>query len=299
MPVITPAGPILEAFAAWQAAPGSQGPALQQPQQPETAPQPSSMARLLQRNAHRAAPWGMVPSQQQILPAPAAAHGRAAGGAVVLHADQGALRRQPCHTASAASRGYPPDMRRAAAAAAGSVVAAVAESGDWATAVLASAPRGYLVTNAHLVAPRAPAQEATAPSLEGDGEEGALGSRLRVQLWHRGGARGGGSMRWHAARAIFAFRGPLDLAVLQLEDSGALAAAQPLRLSAGPDLAPGQPVAVLGFPLFAPRSGLGPCASAGVVTKVRMRHARACICNGKYCPHAGTKLGPACAGGVR
>jgi S1-C subfamily serine protease len=133
-------------------------------------------------------------------------------------------------------------MRRAVAAAAEGIAAVVTESGAWATAVLVSAR--FLVTNAHLI------------------EEH---SRVRVQLWP-GRAAGAVQPRWGTARVVYAFQGPLDLAVLQLEDK--LCRAQALQLCAGPSVSPGQPVAVLGFPLFAPRSGLGPCATAGIAAKV-------------------------------
>ena len=238
------------------------------------------MRRLLERNAHKTAPWGVMPSQQQqpqVLPAPASARMRAGEGPVPQQQQQGVLRQQPCHARTSSC--YPPDMRHAAAVAAGSVLAVVAPSGAWATAVLVSASRGYLVTNAHLVVERAPSHSHTGTSSE---EEDVPSSRLRAQLWHRD-AQGRCSMRWRAARAVYVFNGPLDLAVLQLEDSGALAMVQPLSLCPPSLHVPqGQPVTVLGFPLFAPRSGLGPCASAGMITKVRAarafmcQHARSC-----------------------
>ena len=181
-----------------------------------------------------------------------------------------------------------PDMRQAVAAASGSIVALLTEHGMWASGVLASARQGFIVTNAHLIAERPPrGQHAQAPDDESvsSSRQGA-GQRLQMQLWRqrmegtgptcaRAELQQPGVPEWHSARVVYVFQGPLDLAVLQLEDRGALAGVQPLRLreAHGQRVASraGEAVAVVGYPLVSPRRCFGPWATAGIVTKVMRR----------------------------
>ena len=153
----------------------------------------------------------------------------------------------------------------------------VTETGAWATAVLVSAHSGFLVTNAHLIEERRPQHSQQAMPAAEQSSSSISMRRLGVQLWMRLRPAGALQQQWCTARVIYAFQGPLDLAVLQLEDSRALLGVQELQLCSGewPSVTPGQPIAVLGFPLLAPRNGLGPCATAGIAAKVRLSHVHA------------------------
>lgn len=143
--------------------------------------------------------------------------------------------------------------------AAGGVVAIVTGNGNWATGIALCGERTYIVTNAHLLAPRSPAAGSATP-------DQAYGS-VRVQIWPQSQP----SMQqkqpiWASAEVLYVFRGPLDLAVLQLS-SAERGLVRPLLVRDSPAQA-GERIFVIGYPLFPPRHNYGPCMTAGTVSKV-------------------------------
>ena len=78
------------------------------------------------------------------------------------------------------------------------------------------------------------------------------------------------SMSWASASLIYSFKGPLDVAVLQLDDLSLSSSLHDVSLRpAGVNAAgQGERVAVMGFPLLSPRLGLGSCVTAGIIAKV-------------------------------
>lgn len=163
-------------------------------------------------------------------------------------------------------------------------VVAVSAAGSWASGVLISSG-GHILTNAHALQPAVPIHQ---PDSSGPGPQLQLRPAsaaaadahppVRVLLPGEGspgppGSSSGGGGSWAAADVLYAFRGPLDLAVLRLRPpAGQQAPCQPrpARLSQQPP-APGQRVCVAGFPVFSPRASPveGPLVTAGTLAKVR------------------------------
>lgn len=178
------------------------------------------------------------------------------------------------------------DAAAAAAAAAGPLaqalqgVVAIAAGGAWATGVVVSST-GHILTNAHLLPPGAASAPAPRPLCAAQQElqlapaAAVAAAPLRVLLPAVGGGGGGGS-RWAAADVRYVFRGPLDLAVLQLQQpwQPPVPSWRPLAL-APRGAHPGQRVCVAGFPAFNPRSSPLQAAvlTAGNLAKVRGRPA--------------------------
>ncbi|KAL4854568.1 Glyoxysomal processing protease [Chlorella vulgaris] len=162
-------------------------------------------------------------------------------------------------------------------------VVAVAVGGAWASGVLVSSA-GHILTNAHLLpapaeAPRTPQGPATADQLQQQ-PAAAVQQAAPLRVLLPGGAAaavaaGGQATQpiWAAADLLYLFRGPLDLAVLQLQpqwrsqphtSSPASPASQGcpwphLELSEEAPQ-PGQAVCVAGFPAFNPQAS--PLSSA-------------------------------------
>ena len=231
---------------------------------------------------------------------------RGGAAAPALEAAPAALRMQPRHEAASApdpggahaERGDIPGVtrqaargvERAVAEACQGVVAIVTRSGAWATgvAVAGGGRGGFIVTNAHLVSQRGRQQGRQQQAQPRGGGEGV--QRVRVQIWRRqapgcASAAAGPCAAWQrqrpewcSATVFYVFQGPLDLAVLQLEDRGALHGVRALRL--GPRgaaaVSAGEPVAVVGFPLLSPCRCFGLFATAGIVTKVSDLLSRPC-----------------------
>lgn len=178
-------------------------------------------------------------------------------------------------------------------------VVAVAVGGAWASGVLVSSA-GHILTNAHLLpapaeAPRTPQGPATADQLQQQ-PAAAVQQTAPLRVLLPGGAAaaaaaGGQATQpiWAAADLLYLFRGPLDLAVLQLQPqwrsqphtSSPASPASPasqgcpwphLELSKE-EPQPGQAVCVAGFPAFKPQAS--PLSSAiltaGNLAKVRRR----------------------------
>ena len=81
---------------------------------------------------------------------------------------------------------------------------------------------------------------------------------------------GSKKLLWMSASLIYCFQGPLDIAVLQLDDLSLSSSLheimlRPVELGA---VGQGERVAVMGFPLLSPRLGLGSCVTAGIIAKV-------------------------------
>ncbi|PSC76730.1 glyoxysomal processing glyoxysomal [Micractinium conductrix] len=191
------------------------------------------------------------------------------------------------HLAAAAAGAVPPQARVDDAAGLPPAlrgVVAVASSSGWATGVLISSA-GHILTNAHLLEPPVSAVQhgllpaadaADAAAAAAVGAEAREHPPVRVLLPGGSGSSGGS---WALADVLHVFSGPLDLAVLQLqqparqgaqqqEQPGRRPAWQPLVLAGGQPR-PGQRVRVAGFPAFHPRGGvLGPLLTAGTLAKV-------------------------------
>ena len=75
---------------------------------------------------------------------------------------------------------------------------------------------------------------------------------------------------WSSASLVYCFSGPLDVALLQLDDPSLSRQLHDLvlRPAGGDALRQGERVAVMGFPLLSPRLGFGSCATAGIIAKV-------------------------------
>lgn len=159
-------------------------------------------------------------------------------------------------------------------------VVAVSAAGSWASGVIVSSG-GHMLTNAHALQPALPAQQ---PGLGDGGGPGAqmelrpasatagIAHSVRVLLPAEAGPSGRNSdgACWATADVLYAFRGPLDLAVLRLrQPAGQQPAWRPVRLSRQPP-APGQRVCVAGFPVFSPRASPadGPLVTAGTLAKL-------------------------------
>ena len=100
--------------------------------------------------------------------------------------------------------------------------------------------------------------------------EGKQGHKVRSQMRKAREPEGSSNMLWASASLIYSFKGPLDIAVLQLDDSSLSSSLHDVSLRpAGASAAgQGQRVAVMGFPLLSPRLGLGSCVTAGIIAKV-------------------------------
>ncbi len=187
----------------------------------------------------------------------------------------------PCHSldpqsgrrqkGSAAVR----EMQHAVASAQHGVVAISASSGSWASGVVVSADDGYILTNAHLLVERTgKGRQSSRVAMPAQTVQAQI-PRVNVQIWpkDRGSKRSTEAARhpvWATATVIYIFQGALDLAVVQVESSARMHLQQLALRDAGrtPVTAAGQPVAVIGFPLFSPHFSLGQLATAGVVSKV-------------------------------
>ena len=161
-------------------------------------------------------------------------------------------------------------VQHAVASAQPAVVAVLTSGGTWASGVVVSARNGYIVTNAHLLVER------TASSSQSRRENAqsaqSVPPTVRVQIWPHAGGGEPESRRPVSATAVvvFVFHGALDIAVLHLESSACLQLKQVMLRDPRqtPTTAEGEPVAVVGFPLFSPRLCLGHFVTAGVVSKV-------------------------------
>ena len=81
---------------------------------------------------------------------------------------------------------------------------------------------------------------------------------------------GGRKPFWASATLVYCFEGPLDMAVVQLDDIALRETLTEFELSSEENGAAsqGQRVAMMGFPLLSPRLGFGPCVTAGIIAKV-------------------------------
>ena len=81
---------------------------------------------------------------------------------------------------------------------------------------------------------------------------------------------GGRKPFWASATLVYCFEGPLDMAVVQLDDIALRQTLTEFELSSEENGAAsqGQRVAMMGFPLLSPRLGFGPCVTAGIIAKV-------------------------------
>ena len=159
-------------------------------------------------------------------------------------------------------------------------VVMVRAGGSWATGVVLPGGRGLVLTNAHLLAPQqlpsAPGQQPQAPSgSASSGSSSALGRDVWVRLPSDFDRES--KFDWRRARLLHAFRGHLDLAVLQLApppaagDAGggvAAAALVPLQLATPGALRRGDSVFVLGHGLFGPRAQAPPAATRGSAASI-------------------------------
>jgi len=93
-------------------------------------------------------------------------------------------------------------------------------------------------------------------------------------------AEGSKRLYWTSASLVYCFKGPLDIAVLQLDEASLRGSLHEFKLR--PDGAntarQGERVAVMGFPLLSPRLGLGSCVTTGIIAKVieTLHHAENC-----------------------
>ncbi len=106
-----------------------------------------------------------------------------------------------------------------------------------------------------------------APEHAIDGNEG---NKFRSQPGETREPECSSTMSWTSASLIYSFKGPLDIAVLQLDDLAHSSSLRDVSLRpAGVNAAgQGEGVAVMGYPLFSPRLGLGSCVTAGMIAKV-------------------------------
>ena len=161
-------------------------------------------------------------------------------------------------------------------------VVAVQTSGSWASGVILT-PAGHVLTNAHLLQPRGLAGHA---SRQWRAEYG-VGSQAATDVPRRQlpssvlvlvGPPGSG--RWHLADVLYVFKGSLDLAVVKLRGAagGKGVVWQAIQLR-DQEPCPGQPIGVLGFPVFNPVSLLGAVATHGSIAKVGALplHVRRCL----------------------
>ena len=81
---------------------------------------------------------------------------------------------------------------------------------------------------------------------------------------------GGRKPFWASATLVYCFEGPLDMAVVQLDDIASRQTLTDFELvpEENREASQGQRVAVVGFPLLSPRLGFGPCVTAGIIAKV-------------------------------
>lgn len=166
-------------------------------------------------------------------------------------------------------------MQHAVAAAQHGVVAISASSGSWASGVVVSAQKGYILTNAHLLVERTDkGRQSSRERVPAETVQTMLPT-VNVQIWpkNRSSERGMGEPRqpvWATAAVIYVFQGTLDVAVVQVESSARMHLQQLALREAGrtTTTAAGQPVAIVGFPLFSPRFSLGQIATVGVISKV-------------------------------
>uniref|UniRef100_A0A1D1ZXN0 Glyoxysomal processing protease, glyoxysomal n=1 Tax=Auxenochlorella protothecoides TaxID=3075 RepID=A0A1D1ZXN0_AUXPR len=151
-----------------------------------------------------------------------------------------------------------------AAAAAGRSVVAVKARGGWASGVLVS-HRGHILTVAHLFA-----DPGGGAGGRGGGEPKPLPTPRAA--WVAWAPDPGRPPRWLPARVLHVFRGPMDLAVLQVERGVLPRRAAPAAPAGDAALAraAGRDVVVAGYPTFDPAaSGLsGPVLTAGTLSKV-------------------------------
>lgn len=91
-----------------------------------------------------------------------------------------------------------------------------------------------------------------------------------VHAQHPRTAEGSKRLYWTSASLVYCFKGPLDIAVLQLDEASLRGSLHEFKLR--PDGAnaarQGERVAVMGFPLLSPRLGLGSCMTTGIIAKV-------------------------------
>lgn len=191
------------------------------------------------------------------------------------------LSRVPCHSldpqhdrqqqCGAAVR----DLQHAVAKTQHGVVAIAASSGSWASGVVVSARNGYILTNAHLLVERTgKGRQSGSARMPAESAQRVL-PRVDVQIWpkdrgSKGGMEGPRHPVWARAAVIYIFLGALDMAVVQVESSACMHLQQLALSESGrtSNTAPGEPIAVVAFPLFSPHFSLGQLATAGVISKV-------------------------------
>lgn len=113
-----------------------------------------------------------------------------------------------------------------------------------------------------------------APQSPGQAREGKRFEAASLESMKGKGSR---QLLWTTASLVYSFKGPLDIAVLQLDNLALSSSLPDLALRpGGVDVGgQGERVAVLGFPLLSPRLGFGPCATAGIISKVLIADAHA------------------------
>lgn len=139
------------------------------------------------------------------------------------------------------------------AAAIPSIVLISVPGSGWASGIVMSKD-GFILTNAHVVQPRAAQLQSTSSHANNSSP-----SPVKVRL--------NGSNSWHMADTVYIFKHVLDLAVLKMRAAPdslrlQLAVLQPHSVSVG------QSVAVVGHALFSPSSCMQPSLTFGNISKV-------------------------------